>query len=97
MALETVDNVDNVGQPKKVRRQDRRRKLLSDAVMSEEWSTLHAAPLFWFEVSRDALLIELQDRLTSAEQKIQVSLTARVSSLRRSLRRLSRVKKRAQK
>lgn len=39
------------------------------SVVSEEWMNLHEAPLFWIDVSKEARLASLQEKLLAIEKR----------------------------
>lgn len=45
-----------------------------EAVMNEEWSSTHAAPLFWVDINESPLLAKVQDHLSAMEERIETSL-----------------------
>lgn len=46
----------------------------ADAAMSEEWISLHAAPLFYVDLKKNSLLLKLNDQLTKVEDQIKSSI-----------------------
>jgi hypothetical protein len=60
----------------------RKKALASDAVMNEEWISVHAPPIFWHEVSTESRLHNLQMRLAALENRVQDVLNKPLRLLR---------------
>lgn len=63
-----------------------RRAHRSEAAMSEEWSSLHAAPLFWIDLPADSKLMQIQEKLARIEERVQAVVMERWASLNRFLK-----------
>ena len=50
------------------------KQMRSDAAISEEWSSGHAAPLFWVDPDENFWLAKVNDHLSSIESKVQKSV-----------------------
>jgi hypothetical protein len=57
----------------------------SGAVMNEEWSSTHAAPLFWFDVNESPLLTKVQNGLLAIEERVEATIFSPLRTLKKFL------------
>lgn len=58
----------------------------ADAAINEEWSSHHAAPLFWVDPEENLWLAKLNDQLSRIENKVQTSVIKPLRRFRKFIR-----------
>jgi hypothetical protein len=60
----------------------RKKSIAADAVMNEEWVSVHAPPIFWYEASADSRFHNLQMRLAQLEDRVHEAISKPLQVIR---------------